>query len=918
MIRTRKMGIVTIISIMVITVGLFLTLGVHSAYAADEVASGTCGADATWTLDSDGVLTISGSGAITDYSGGGGTSQSPFYAHKSEIESVVIDEGITHVGKYSFYYVPLKYVTLPDSLTSFGDYSFCECYNMESINIPDNVTTIGSNAFSYCSKLTSLSIPNGVTTIGDRAFMSCSYLESMTIPDSVTSIGSFVFQSCSRLTDVYISNSITKIPTGMFYSCGGLTQFTIPDWITRVGSSSFYGCKKLTTITIPYTVTTVEQSAFEGCEKLNKVYYTGVQSQWDKMTIGQNNTYLTNAQMVSIHEHAYDNGVITDPTCTEKGYTTYTCTRCGETKKDDYTDALNHAYDDGVITDPTCTEKGYTTYSCTRCDDSYKDDYVDALGHDYTGTEVTDPTCTEKGYTTHSCSRCDESYKDSYVDALGHTHSKPGVVTKPTTTTQGYTTYECDRCGQKYQDDYVDTLPFDKMEVTFSVYDHYRCEEVKVVVCNGKLKSVVSADPTIATCSYEYETWRDDQYIYIEPTCEKLGVTEIIATDENDAVHKIKVTVKSNFKLNKSSVTINQSYKDYYHYYDSDDVYLYGLPSCVICKRSPVDDSGNVILREDEFDGECPYNQVIYSDAVYENYGDYYNEGDGTIYIKSAVSKNTSVVKLRADEYGGGMWDIIPVSVGTATIECTDSFGQKTNLKVTVSKNFVNSYIKAKTSIGTVKYGSSYATGYTIKGASVTAVVAGKKYTAKANSSGKYSIKIPIKKIGTEIKYTFSYGGGQYTISKKVVKPGTTVAVPKVYRSTKKATITVKNVHKGDKVTIKVGKNTLNKTVKKDAKKVKYTIKLKKKCKEGNKISIAVKNKFKQSVASKSSKVYYASKIKKGMTKKQCKLVPGWEKPIDVYVSGNWTTWYYDKDGDGYSDNKYLEFYKGKLNGWHK
>ncbi len=83
-------------------------------------------------------------------------------------------------------------------------------------------------------------------------------------------------------------------------------------------------------------------------------------------------------------------------------------------------ETLTHTFTD-VVTPPTCTEKGYTTHTCTdpNCGYSYVDSYVDALGHDYVAV-ITPPTATEKGYTTHTCSRCGDSYVDTYTDAIGY------------------------------------------------------------------------------------------------------------------------------------------------------------------------------------------------------------------------------------------------------------------------------------------------------------------------------------------------------------------------------------------------------------------------------------------------------------------------------------------------------------------
>ena len=66
------------------------------------------------------------------------------------------------------------------------------------------------------------------------------------------------------------------------------------------------------------------------------------------------------------HEHSYT-AVVTDPTCTAKGYTTHTCA-CGDSYVDTYVDALGHAWDNGTVTkQPTATETGIKTYTCTRC-----------------------------------------------------------------------------------------------------------------------------------------------------------------------------------------------------------------------------------------------------------------------------------------------------------------------------------------------------------------------------------------------------------------------------------------------------------------------------------------------------------------------------------------------------------------------
>ena len=113
-------------------------------------------------------------------------------------------------------------------------------------------------------------------------------------------------------------------------------------------------------------------------------------------------------------QHIWDNGKVTkEPTETETGVKTFTCTRCSETKTE-VIPPLSHKHSyDAVVTAPTCTEKGYTTHTCA-CGDSYVDTYVDALGHAWDNGKVTkEPTATETGVRTYTCTRCHETKTES-------------------------------------------------------------------------------------------------------------------------------------------------------------------------------------------------------------------------------------------------------------------------------------------------------------------------------------------------------------------------------------------------------------------------------------------------------------------------------------------------------------------------
>ncbi|MBR2889378.1 MAG: leucine-rich repeat protein, partial [Oscillospiraceae bacterium] len=249
--------------------------------------------------------------------------------------------------------------------------------------------------------------------------------------------------------------------------------------------------------------------------------------------------------------------VVTAPTCTEKGYTTHTCTVCGDSYVDSYVNPTGHKFGNWVVTkEATCTEDGQERRDCANCD-YYETRTITATGHNYKSV-VTAPTCTEQGYTTHTCTLCGDSYVDSYVDATGHKfgnwyvtkaatceeegierrdcancdhyetrtikatgHDYKSVVTPPTCTEQGYTTHTCSKCEHSYVDSYVNPTghKFSNWTVVKAATctedgterrdcqncDHY---ETRVIEATGHdYKSVVTAPTctergyTIHTCS---------------------------------------------------------------------------------------------------------------------------------------------------------------------------------------------------------------------------------------------------------------------------------------------------------------------------------------------------------------------------------------------------------------------------------
>ena len=138
-------------------------------------------------------------------------------------------------------------------------------YKTGNVTIPDSVTSIGNYAFYYCTSLTSVTIPDSVTSIGYDAFENCTSLTSVTIPASVTSIGYDAFENCTSLTSVTIPDSVTSIRNYAFYYCTSLTSVTIPSSVTSIGGYAFRGTH-LTSVTINRNCSFGSDAFPPGCE----------------------------------------------------------------------------------------------------------------------------------------------------------------------------------------------------------------------------------------------------------------------------------------------------------------------------------------------------------------------------------------------------------------------------------------------------------------------------------------------------------------------------------------------------------------------------------------------------------------------------------------------------------------------------
>ncbi len=382
---------------------------------------GTCGTGLTWTLYTDGYMTIYGTGDVY----GSGSSyyiKMPWYDVKDKILQAVVNYGVSSLGEMSFSgCVNMTGITIDDSVTSLGDRCFSYCSSLTDITLPDRVTSLGNGCFSYCSSLTGITIPDGVRSLGDFCFSDCRSLKNLTIPDSVTSLGYACFENCTGLRSIAIPDGVTNLEDKCFQGCASLSSITIPDSVTSLGDGCFYGCTSLRSLTIPEKVSQIGTGCFDGTSSMieitfrgnaafpesafdgvkGTVYYPEDDISWADKLVSYK-AYNPDIEWIPYHIHRYTSHSVISPTCVEQGYTIHSC-RCGESYRDTYTDATGQ-HTEAVLPyqAPTCTETGKEAGAeCAVCKAVlYGREIIPAMGHAaVVAMPKKDPTCSTVGYT---------------------------------------------------------------------------------------------------------------------------------------------------------------------------------------------------------------------------------------------------------------------------------------------------------------------------------------------------------------------------------------------------------------------------------------------------------------------------------------------------------------------------------------
>lgn len=300
----------------------------HDANSSSEILnSGSCGENLTYSLTSDGVLTISGEGEMTDW-GNWGDNRPPWYSHRDSITSVHIPSSVTSIGYCAFYecdnitdifyhgdasnlksmihdyYWSRNQGTLHVDSGTVLDSGSCGDNVTYSLTVDGIMTIEGSGAIwnydgdeNYAPWLylrgyiKDLRISDGITSIGKMTFCECRNLSNVSLPNSLQAIGNDAFSRCSALKNITFPNHLTYIGENAFENCA-LQSLVLPDSLAWMGQLAFAG-SSVKSVVIPTSITYIATGLFEGCGLLTEINYKGTADEWKNVRIESDNRTFT-------------------------------------------------------------------------------------------------------------------------------------------------------------------------------------------------------------------------------------------------------------------------------------------------------------------------------------------------------------------------------------------------------------------------------------------------------------------------------------------------------------------------------------------------------------------------------------------------------------------------------------------------
>lgn len=260
-----------------------------------------CGENLTWKF-ADGILTISGTGEMYDYSS---ADPAPWSAKNSDICEITVGDGVTSIGDNAFHSCKeLSMVTFMGGLTRIGSGAFAGCEALRDFDFPYSLETIGANAFSNCNNLIDVTIPDSVQSIGSQAFSCCEGLQSVYLPQMLTIIPDGIFTDCKQLSSVDIPDTVTEIGANAFLRCTAFILEKLPAGIKSIGAAAFEDCGRIEELVLPETLEHIGEAAFNGTA-IDKANFAGTPERWT--AIGGNACCIAQDK-IDFLEHTCDFG----------------------------------------------------------------------------------------------------------------------------------------------------------------------------------------------------------------------------------------------------------------------------------------------------------------------------------------------------------------------------------------------------------------------------------------------------------------------------------------------------------------------------------------------------------------------------------------------------------------------------------
>ncbi|MBQ7399428.1 MAG: leucine-rich repeat domain-containing protein [Clostridia bacterium] len=247
-------------------------------------ASGTCGNKLSWSLDTDGVLTISGTGDMTDWSS---VESTPWYDYMSDIKSIVVENGVTSIGNNAFgildagdievdyddlFYKVLYSGTIGSISWQIGDNGVL--YLSGTGALADYASYSAVPWSAYVSSISNVSIDSGITGIGSYAFYGITNLTKISMPDTVTSLGSYALAECTSLKEVFLGG-VNSVPANAFQNCSSLESLKFGSYDSYLAlidnlkdslSCLYYvgDNGRIAEVTLPASVIDIGANSFDG------------------------------------------------------------------------------------------------------------------------------------------------------------------------------------------------------------------------------------------------------------------------------------------------------------------------------------------------------------------------------------------------------------------------------------------------------------------------------------------------------------------------------------------------------------------------------------------------------------------------------------------------------------------------------